>query len=83
MLRVVLILLLGALGLEIVLATQWTEPFREPGTWVLIGVSTGVALRGLGRALTRRERKGEDLLRRVSLGIWVGTALGGLISLFF
>jgi len=64
-----------------VLAPHWTDPFREPWTWVLIGVAVGVALRSLGRILGEEGRPGGGRLRRLSLGVWIVTALGGLISL--
>ena len=83
MLKAVLVLLMGALVIEIALAPHWTQPFQEPGTWILIGVVVGVALRGLGRVLSRRQKHGEALMHRLSLGVWIVTALGGLISLLF
>ncbi|MFB6273256.1 MAG: hypothetical protein ABEL51_10230 [Salinibacter sp.] len=82
-LRIVLVLLVAALVLEMVLASQWTEPFWESSTWVLIGVVVGGALRGLGRVLAQRQRTGALLLRRLSLGIWIVAAFGGLVSLLF
>ena len=76
-------LLLAALVLEIALSSHWTDPFREPGTWVLVGVATGFVVRGLGRWRGRRGRPGEQALRRMSLGVWAVTALSGLASLLF
>lgn len=80
-LRIVLILLVAALMLDVALASEWTDPFRKSGTWILVGVTVGVALRGLGGNQGERERQGDDLWRRLSLGVWIVTALGGLISL--
>jgi hypothetical protein len=76
-------LLLAALVLEIALSSHWTDPFREPGTWVLIGVAVGFGLRGLGHWRGWRDRRGEQTLRWMSLGVWAVTALGGLASLLF
>ncbi len=78
---VIIALLLGALVLDVVLSPHWTEPFREPGTWVLLGVVVGFALRGVGQWRARRERGGEQVLRRLSLAVWAVAALGGLLSL--
>lgn len=80
-LGVVLALLTGALVLDVVLSSHWTGPFREPGTWVLIGVVAGVAIRGVGQQLARQGRKGQATCRRLSLAVWMIAALGGLISL--
>jgi len=79
---VIVALLLAALGLEILLSPHWTDPFTEPGTWVIIGVGTGMALRALGGWLARRGRPGEETLRRMSLAVWIAAALGGLVGLF-
>jgi hypothetical protein len=76
-------LLLAALVLEIVLSAHWSDPFMEPGTWVLIGVALGFVLRGLGHWRGRRGLRGEQTLRQTSLVIWAVTALGGLLSLLF
>lgn len=76
-------LLLAALVLEIALSSHWSDPFREPSTWVLIGVALGFVLRGLGHWRGRRGRSGEEILRRMSLGVWAVTALGGVLSLLF
>ena len=78
---VIIVLLLAALVLEVMISSSWTEPFREPSTWVLIGVVVGVLLRGVGQWLGRRELRGEETLRRLSLAVWIVTALGGLVSL--
>jgi len=78
---VIVALLLGALGLEIALASHWTDPFRESETWVLVGVGVGMAFRAVGGWLARRDWPGEETLRRLSLGVWVAAALGGLLGL--
>lgn len=86
---VIVLLLLAALVLEIALSSSWTDPFMEPGTWVLIGVATGFVLRGAGHWWAHRGRQGdrggqgEQMLRRVSLAVWLVAALGGLVSLLF
>lgn len=79
---VIVALLLAALVLEILLAAHWTDPFRESGTWVVIGVATGLALRAAGGWLARRGRRGEETLRRLSLAVWIAAALGGVVGLF-
>lgn len=79
---VIVALLMAALVLEILLASHWTDPFTEPGTWVVIGVGAGLVLRALGGWLARRERPGEETLRRLSLAVWIAAALGGLVGLF-
>ncbi|MEF8815280.1 MAG: hypothetical protein V5A20_03000 [Salinibacter sp.] len=78
---VIVALLLGALALEIALASHWADPFTESETWVLIGVGVGMALRALGGWLARRGRPGEETLRRLSLAVWGAAALGGLAGL--
>lgn len=80
---VIVLLLLAAFVLEIALSSHWTDPFTEPGTWVLIGVAVGFMLRGLGHWRGRRGLRGEEVLRKLSLWIWAVTALGGLVSLLF
>jgi len=80
---VIVLLLLAALVLEIVLSSHWTDPFREPGTWVLIGVAVGFVLRGGGHWWARRGGQGEQTLRKMSLAVWLVAALGGLASLLF
>ena len=80
---VIVSLLLAALVLEIALSTHWSDPFRESSTWVLIGVGIGFVLRGVGHWRGRRGHSGEETLRRMSLGVWVVTAVGGLVSLLF
>ncbi|PSQ55274.1 MAG: hypothetical protein BRD28_00880 [Bacteroidetes bacterium QH_10_64_37] len=77
---VIIALLLGALVLDAVLSPHWTDPFREAGTWVLIGVALGFGLRGVGQWRARRERGGETTLRRLSLAVWAAAALGGFLS---
>jgi len=79
---VIVALLLAALVLEILLSSHWTDPFTDPGTWVVIGVGMGLALRAVGGWLGRRGRPGEETLRRVSLVVWIAAALGGLVGLF-
>ncbi len=78
---VIVVLMLGALALEIVLSSHWTDPFRESETWVLLGVGLGMACRALGGWLARRGWSGEETLRRLSLAVWVAAALGGLVGL--
>ena len=80
---VIVALLLAALVLEIALSSHWADPFRESSTWVLIGVAVGFVVRGVGHWRGRRGHFGEETLRRMSLGIWAVTALGGLVSLLF
>jgi hypothetical protein len=79
---VIVALLLAALVLEIVLSRHWTDPFLDPGTWVVIGVGMGLALRAAGGWLARRGRSGEEALRRLSLAVWIAAAVGGLMGLF-
>lgn len=79
---VIVLLLLAALVLEIALSSSWTDPFMEPGTWVLIGVATGFVLRGAGHWWAHRGGQREQMLRRMSLAVWLVAALGGLVSLF-
>lgn len=76
-------LLMAALVLEIVLSPNWSDPFMEPSTWLLIGVAIGFVLRGLGHRRGRRGLRGEKTLRRMSLWVWAMTALGGFVSLLF
>ena len=76
-------MLTGALILDVVLASSWADPFREPETWVLVGVIVGMVLRGMGQWLARRGCTGGEICRRLSLGVWAAAALGGLISLVF
>lgn len=78
---VIVLLLLAALVLEIALSSSWTDPFREPGTWVLVGVAVGFVLRGGGHWWARRGGQEEQTLRRMSLVVWLLAALGGLVSL--
>ena len=77
------VLLTGALILDVALSPSWADPFREPETWVLVGVIVGMVLRGTGQWLARRGCTGEEICRRLSLGVWAAAALGGLISLVF
>jgi len=77
----IIALLVGALVLDALLSSHWTDPFGEPGTWVLIGGMVGAALRGVGAWLTRRDRRGGKTLRRLSLVVWAAAAVGGLASL--
>lgn len=79
---VIVALLLAALVLEIVLSRHWTDPFYDPGTWVVIGVGVGLSLRAAGGWLARRGRSGEETLRRLSLAVWIAAAVGGLVGLF-
>ena len=76
-------LLAGALILDVALSPSWADPFREPETWVLVGVIVGMVLRGTGQWLARRGRRGGETCCRLSLGVWAAAALGGLISLVF
>jgi hypothetical protein len=76
----VLGLLGAALLLEFVVAVPWTAPFSDPGTWVLIGVFTGFALRVTGRRLGTRHQDAEHTLRWASLAVWAAAALGGLLA---
>lgn len=78
---VILALLFGALVLEAVLSPHWTDPFRDPGTWVLIGVVIGVVFRGAGRVLTRWGYEGEARFRWLSVAVWSLALLVGLVSL--
>ncbi|WP_263787129.1 hypothetical protein [Salinibacter grassmerensis] len=78
---VIVALLLGALALEIALASHWTDPFRVSETWVLVGVGLGMGFRAAGGWLARRGRPGEKTLRRLSLVVWAAAALGGLVGL--
>lgn len=76
--------LLGvALLLEFFVAVPWTAPFSDPGTWVLIGVFTGFALRVTGRRLGAGGYGGEQALRWASLAVWAAAALGGLLAWVF
>jgi len=79
----IVLLLVGALGLDIALAAHWSDPFRESSTWVLIGVVVGGVLRGAGAWRTRQGRGGDDRLRRAGLVVWGVAALGGLVGLLF
>lgn len=76
----VLILLGAALVLEFFVAVPWTAPFADPGTWVLIGVFMGFALRIAGRRLGTEGNWGEEALRRASLVVWAAAAAGGLVA---
>jgi hypothetical protein len=76
----VLGLLGAALLLELYVAVPWTAPFADPGTWVLIGVFVGVALRVAGRRLRAAGHSGEQVLRWASLAVWAAAALGGLLA---
>jgi hypothetical protein len=76
----VLGLLGAALLLEFYVAVPWTEPFTDPGTWVLIGVFLGFALRLAGRQLSQRAYAGEAALRWASLAVWAAAAAGGLVA---
>lgn len=78
---VIVFLLTGALALDAVLSSHWTDPFGESGTWVLIGVVVGGVLRGLGQWLAQPESRVARMLRRLSLAVWTAAALGGLVSL--
>lgn len=76
----VLGLLGAALGLEFLIAVPWTAPFADPGTWVLIGVFVGFALRVTGRHLQASDYGGELILRWASLVVWALAAVGGLLA---
>ncbi|HKL87529.1 MAG TPA: hypothetical protein VJ884_00895 [Salinibacter sp.] len=76
----VLVLLGAALGLEFYVAIPWTAPFRDPGTWVLIGVFVGFALRITGRRLQAKSGSAERALRWASLLVWGAAAVGGLVA---
>jgi len=76
----VLGLLGAALVLEFFVAVPWTAPFYDPGTWVLMGVFLGFALRITGRRLRTGSRWGEPTLRWASLVVWTAAAVGGLVA---
>lgn len=76
----VLGLLGAALVLEFFVSVPWTEPFREPNTWVLIGVFVGFALRVAGRQLGQRGYGGSRTLRWMSVVVWAVAAGGGLFA---
>lgn len=76
----VLGLLGAALVLELFVAVPWTRAFADPGTWVLIGVFVGFALRLGGRALRRHGYRGAGALRWTSVVVWAASALGGLLA---
>lgn len=76
----VLGLLGAALVLEFFVAVPWTAPFSDSGTWVLIGVFVGFALRVTGRHLGAEQRTGERALRWASLAVWASAAVGGLLA---
>ena len=80
---VIVVLLLGALALEVVLSPHWADPFRQSETWVLLGVGLGMACRALRGWLMRRGRSGEKRLRWLSLALWSAAALGGVVGLVF
>lgn len=79
----IVVLMLGALILEIFLSAHWSEPFREYQTWVLLGVGLGMGCRAIGGWLARRGWAGEEIFRRLSLALWAAAALGGLFGLLF
>ena len=73
-------LLVAVLLLEVVLARRWTDPLRDPGTWVLFGVLTGWGLRILARRRPASASPGGQTLRWASVLVWLATLVGGLLG---